>query len=73
MMDRAIRLGGSFVALPIESCQCGGTFEFEIALSKVPRLDDEMEAEHGRFQPVDVFGNRIELQMMSLSLDGENG
>jgi hypothetical protein len=39
----------------------------------VPRLDDEMEAEHRRFQPVNVFGNRIELQMMSLSLDGENG
>jgi hypothetical protein len=72
-MDRAIRLCGSFVTLPIESRQCGGTFELEIALSKVLRLDDEMEAEHGRFQLVNVFGNRIELKKMSLSLDGKNG
>jgi len=72
VMDRAIWLSASFVALPIKSCQCGGTFKLEIALSKVSRLDDEMEAKHGRFQPVYVFNYRIELQMMSLSLYRNN-
>jgi len=49
MMDRAIWLSASFVALPIKSCQRGSAFKLEVTLSKVPRLNNEMEAKHRRF------------------------
>ena len=67
-MMRLVVLGASFVALPVEGSQRGGAFEFEIALAKVPLLDDKVQPQHGRLHAVEILHDRIHFQMFPLRL-----